>query len=67
MDLFVGSALIDKFVKCGYIEDARQMFDKKCTRDVFSWSAMIAEYAQSGHGEKDLVLYHQLYQERLII
>ena len=42
MDLFVGSSLTDMFAKCGYIEDARQVFDKMCTRDVVSWSAMIA-------------------------
>ena len=62
MDLFVGSALIDMFTKCGYIEDARQVFDKMWTRDVVSWSAMIAEYGQSGHGEKDLALCDQLYK-----
>ena len=67
MDLFVGSSLIDIFAKCGYIEDACQVFDKMCTRDVVSWSAMIAEYAQSGHGKKYLALYHQLYQAGLII
>ena len=46
--------------KSGYIVDARQVFDKILTIDFVSWSAMIAEYAKSGHGEEYLSLYHQL-------
>ena len=67
MELFVGHSLIDMFSKCGYIEDAHQEFDKMCTRDVVSWSAMIAEYDQSGYWEKYSTLYHKLYQACLNI
>ena len=40
------------FAKSGYIVDARQVFDKILTIDFVSSSAMIAEYAKSGHGEE---------------
>uniref|UniRef100_UPI0040747504 Synthetic PPR-DYW protein n=1 Tax=synthetic construct TaxID=32630 RepID=UPI0040747504 len=62
-DVFVGSALIDMYAKCGSIEDARKVFDKMPERDVVSWNAMIAAYAQHGHGKEALQLFQQMQQE----
>ncbi|KAH7433408.1 hypothetical protein KP509_07G067800 [Ceratopteris richardii] len=50
-DVFIGSTLIDTFVKCGSLCHAREVFNKMINRDKISWSAMVAGYAQ--HGEAD--------------
>lgn len=44
--LFIGSTLIDMFVKCGSLEDAQRVFERLPERDVVTWSALIAGYAQ---------------------
>jgi pentatricopeptide repeat protein len=60
--VFVGSALIDMYSKCGSIEVARHLFDKLSERNIVSWNAMIAGYAMHGHGEDALSLFHQMQQ-----
>ncbi|KAJ7295918.1 hypothetical protein O6H91_Y155500 [Diphasiastrum complanatum] len=62
-DVIVGSALVDMYAKCGSIVHARQAFDKMSERDVVSWNAMIAGYAQQGHGKDALALYELMKQE----
>eukprot|EP01018_Ginkgo_biloba_P030203 Gb_04430 [translate_table: standard] len=62
-DVFVDSALIDMYTKCGGIEFARHVFDKMSKRNVVSWNVMIAGYAMHGHGEDALILYHQMEVE----
>eukprot|EP01018_Ginkgo_biloba_P037431 Gb_29873 [translate_table: standard] len=59
-DVFVGTALIDMYAKCGSIENSRQVFDKMSARNVVSWSALIAGYAQNGHANEALALFHQM-------
>eukprot|EP01018_Ginkgo_biloba_P029527 Gb_22655 [translate_table: standard] len=59
-DAFVRSALIDMYAKCGSIKDARNLFDKLPEQNWVCWTAMIAGYAQSGHGEEALKLFCQM-------
>ncbi|OMO95753.1 hypothetical protein CCACVL1_05272 [Corchorus capsularis] len=41
-DVRVGTALIDFYCKCGFLEDARKVFDEMVERDLVSWNAMIS-------------------------
>ncbi|XP_057862780.2 pentatricopeptide repeat-containing protein At3g24000, mitochondrial-like [Cryptomeria japonica] len=59
-EVVVVNALIDMYVKCGSIPKARQLFDKMPQRDVVTWTAMIAGYAQSGFLEKALENFKQM-------
>eukprot|EP01018_Ginkgo_biloba_P031601 Gb_28200 [translate_table: standard] len=59
-DVFVGNALMDMYVKCGSMKTAQFLFDKMSQRDVVSWNAMIAGYAQLGHFDETLKLFHQM-------
>eukprot|EP01018_Ginkgo_biloba_P016130 Gb_14867 [translate_table: standard] len=61
-DIFVGSALIDMYAKCGSINKARKMFDKMPERNVVSWSAMIAGYSQNGCSEHALKLFYEMHR-----
>ncbi|KAJ3681066.1 hypothetical protein LUZ60_015555 [Juncus effusus] len=44
-DLYVSTALIDMYMKCGCLDDAQKVFDEMSKRDVVSWNAMVAGYA----------------------
>eukprot|EP01018_Ginkgo_biloba_P010467 Gb_28795 [translate_table: standard] len=56
----LGSALVDMYAKCGSIEDARQVFNEMSHRNVVSFSALIAGYAQNGLGEEALNLLYEM-------
>lgn len=63
VDIVVGSALVDTYVKCGSIEDARTVFDKLSHRDVVTWGVMIEGYAQNGQDLIALVLFGRMQKE----
>jgi pentatricopeptide repeat protein len=47
-------------VKCGCVEDARQVFNEMSWHDSVSWSALIVGYVQNGHVDETLRLYYQM-------
>ncbi|KAJ7568200.1 hypothetical protein O6H91_01G022800 [Diphasiastrum complanatum] len=62
-DVIVGSTLVDMYSKCGCTEDARELFNNMSERDVVSWNAMIAGYAQNGLGKEALAMFEEMKQE----
>eukprot|EP01018_Ginkgo_biloba_P030680 Gb_05647 [translate_table: standard] len=61
-DIFVGSALISMYAKCGCISNARQTFDNIPERDVVSWNAMLAGYGQHGCGNEALQIFEEMHR-----
>eukprot|EP01018_Ginkgo_biloba_P031401 Gb_10270 [translate_table: standard] len=59
-EVLLSNKLLQMYGKCGSVQDARQVFDKMAERDFVSWNAMIAGYAQNGHGEDALHLFGQM-------
>ncbi|XP_057817148.2 pentatricopeptide repeat-containing protein At3g12770-like [Cryptomeria japonica] len=59
-DVVVASALVDMYAKCGSIDKAQTLFDTMPRRDVVSWNAMIAGYAQNGFAEEALKTFEQM-------
>eukprot|EP01018_Ginkgo_biloba_P036700 Gb_40432 [translate_table: standard] len=59
-DVVVLTALVDMYAKCRSMEEARQLFDKMSKRNVVSWTAMIAGYAQNGQANEALTLFSQM-------
>ncbi|KAI8017398.1 Pentatricopeptide repeat-containing protein [Camellia lanceoleosa] len=47
LDLYVGNTMIDMYVKCGFLDCGRQVFDEMPERDVISWTSLIVAYAKS--------------------
>lgn len=62
-DIFVGSTLINMYVKCGSVPKAQEVFDGLLFRDVVSWSALIAGYAEHGPHEEAFNRVEQMRQE----
>eukprot|EP01018_Ginkgo_biloba_P009794 Gb_07756 [translate_table: standard] len=59
-NVFVSSALVDMYAKCGSIGNARQVFDNMHERTVVSWTGMIAGYAQNGYVDEALNLFREM-------
>ncbi|XP_059063834.1 pentatricopeptide repeat-containing protein At2g13600 [Cryptomeria japonica] len=59
-DVLVGNSLIDMYTKCGYLEDARCVFDRMSRKDVISWNTMIVGYAQNGFDVEALNFFHKM-------
>ncbi|KAL5701078.1 hypothetical protein ACHQM5_026456 [Ranunculus cassubicifolius] len=47
-DVYVGSALIDMYAKCGKIVDSQQCFDRLPSRNLVCWNALVRGYAMHG-------------------
>ncbi|XP_042475252.1 pentatricopeptide repeat-containing protein At5g66520-like [Macadamia integrifolia] len=58
----VCNTLIDMYINCGCLEDARRVFNKMGERTVVSWSAMIGGLAMHGQGEEALSLFFRMIQ-----
>ncbi|KAF8377781.1 hypothetical protein HHK36_031166 [Tetracentron sinense] len=59
-DVYVGSALIDMYAKCGRIGDAWQCFDRMPTRNLVCWNAIMGGYAMHGKAKEAMELFHTM-------
>ncbi|KAJ0968222.1 hypothetical protein J5N97_025139 [Dioscorea zingiberensis] len=59
-DVFVNTALIDMYSKCGSLAQAHQVFDAIPCKDVVVWSAIIAGYGLHGRGHEAIDLFHRM-------
>jgi pentatricopeptide repeat protein len=57
------SSLLNMYVKCGSMDDARSVFDSMKFKDVVTWTTMLYGYKQSGNEREVLALLHQMQQE----
>eukprot|EP01018_Ginkgo_biloba_P003212 Gb_06361 [translate_table: standard] len=57
---FLQNKLMNMYVKCGNLEEARRVFDRMHKRDVFSWTVMISAYSGHGFYEEALTLFRQM-------
>lgn len=64
-DVRVSSVLVNMYVKSGYIENARHVFDTIAHRDSISWNVIISAYSQQGDGDEAFRLFLQMQQDGL--
>ncbi|KAL8056872.1 hypothetical protein ABFX02_04G147000 [Erythranthe guttata] len=62
-DMFVSSALIDMYAKCGFIDDAEALFNGMQSNDTVLWNTIICGYSQHGEGDKALNAFRQMINE----
>ncbi|CAL9117182.1 unnamed protein product [Musa textilis] len=60
LNVFVSTALIDMYAKCGSIAEARSIFDDMEEKNVVSWNAMISGYGIHGRGLESLKLFEAM-------
>ncbi|KAK6126658.1 hypothetical protein DH2020_039605 [Rehmannia glutinosa] len=57
MDVYVGTALVDLYAKCGKIEESRRIFDGMERKNAITWNSIIAGYACNGLGGEAISLF----------
>lgn len=62
-NVYVGSALINMYAKCGYVAEAFQVFDNMPDRNLVTWKAMIMGYARNGLCHEALRLMYRMQAE----
>ncbi|TMW95072.1 hypothetical protein EJD97_009414 [Solanum chilense] len=62
-DVYVKSALIDMYAKCGFISEAKHLFSKMCERNTVTWNSMIFGYANHGYCSEAIELFNQMLRE----
>lgn len=64
--MYVLTALVDMYAKCGSIDDARKGFDYLRQPDIVLWTSIITGYAQNGDSEGAMNLYCKMQMEGII-
>lgn len=59
-NIFVKTALVDMYAKCGSIVEARELFDLMTEKNVVTWNAMISGYGLHGHGHEAVRLFNEM-------
>ncbi|KAL8474979.1 hypothetical protein ACS0TY_031415 [Phlomoides rotata] len=61
--VYIMTALIDMYAKCGFIVDAQQGFDYLDEPDLVLWTSMIGGYVKNGENENAFGLYCKMQME----
>ncbi|KAG8387382.1 hypothetical protein BUALT_Bualt02G0015500 [Buddleja alternifolia] len=64
IDVYIGSALIDMYAKCGVLERALVVFFKLWDKNLFCWSSIIDGLAVHGYAEEALAMFDKLEKEK---
>lgn len=63
--VYVGTALLNFYAKCGDAESARVIFDEMGEKNTITWSAMIGGYGIQGDCSMSLELFGDMLKEKL--
>jgi pentatricopeptide repeat protein len=63
--VFVATAAMDLYIKCGEMEKAREVFDKMPSKDAVAWGAMVGGYASNGLPRESLDLFFTMQAKRM--
>ncbi|MQM05793.1 hypothetical protein Taro_038610 [Colocasia esculenta] len=61
-NVYVGTSMIDMYVKCGDLISARNIFNNMYNRNIFAWNSLISGYAYKGLFDEALRLLNQMEQ-----
>ncbi|WMV15036.1 hypothetical protein MTR67_008421 [Solanum verrucosum] len=61
--MYILTALVDMYAKCGNISDARRGFDYLKEPDIVLWTSMIAGYVKNGDNESAMGMYCRMLME----
>ena len=65
-DVFLGTALVDMYAKCGSLIRAQEVFDKLPVRNVVTWNALLTGCVDSGCGEEALDYFEEMHLEGIL-
>ncbi|CAA7035954.1 unnamed protein product [Microthlaspi erraticum] len=59
-DTHIGTAVVDMYAKCGYIETALEIFNGIRSKNVYTWNALLGGLAIHGHGHESLRCFEEM-------
>ncbi|XP_068655201.1 pentatricopeptide repeat-containing protein At3g62890-like [Aristolochia californica] len=65
LNVFVGTALIDMYAKCGCIYESEKVFQSMRMKNVYTWNALILGFAMNGQGEVALDIFSYMIKENM--
>ncbi|KAL1569298.1 pentatricopeptide repeat-containing protein [Salvia divinorum] len=65
IDVYIASALIDMYAKCGVMERALVVFFKLQEKNLFCWSSVIDGLAYNGYAEEALAMFDKMEKEKI--
>lgn len=66
LDVFVGSALVNTYLKFWLVVDAHEVFEELPVRDVVLWNSMVNGYAQIGCFEEALGMFRRMLENGVV-
>ncbi|XP_016470149.2 pentatricopeptide repeat-containing protein At2g33680 [Nicotiana tabacum] len=64
--MYILTALVDMYAKCGNVSDARRGFDYLKEPDIVLWTSMIAGYVKNGDNENAMGMYCRMLVEGVV-
>ncbi|WCJ23176.1 Pentatricopeptide repeat (PPR-like) superfamily protein [Euphorbia peplus] len=64
-DVYVGSALVDMYAKCGNLDNALRVFENMPNKNEVSWNAMISGFAFHGRADEAMSLFRSLLNDNM--
>ncbi|KAI5656570.1 hypothetical protein M9H77_25363 [Catharanthus roseus] len=64
--MYIMTALVDMYAKCGNINDAQKGFEFLQEPDIVLWTSMIGGYVQNGDNESAMNMYCQMQTESMV-
>ncbi|KAG0452585.1 hypothetical protein HPP92_025249 [Vanilla planifolia] len=65
LDMFLASAVIDMYAKCGSLDDARKTFDVVENKNVVLWTSMVGSYARHGEGREAIRVFEMMIEKNI--
>lgn len=65
-DPIIETALMDMYIKCGCLDDARRVFERLSVKNLITWNSILSGYAQEGHGKEVLKLYRRMEEDGMM-
>ncbi|KAG8656262.1 hypothetical protein MANES_04G111400v8 [Manihot esculenta] len=62
LDVYMGSALVDIYSKCGFVDCAQRAFDGMRERNVVSWNSLITCYEQNGPAREAFEVFERMME-----
>ncbi|XP_077229213.1 putative pentatricopeptide repeat-containing protein At3g23330 [Tasmannia lanceolata] len=64
-DVYLASAIVDMYSKCGSVTDARAIFDRTSDQSVVLWTSIISGCALNGQGREAIELFELMLKENI--
>eukprot|EP01018_Ginkgo_biloba_P018939 Gb_33112 [translate_table: standard] len=65
-DVFLGSAIVDMYAKCGSMDDASEVFESMPARDAFTWTALIAGYTNCSSMKDAYRVFKEMPEQNVV-